>query len=308
MRSCLALVAALWVVGGCAKGSIKLEDQDKFGKVKSAVWFEWTQEREGEDRKTHSFMAASQRGVCPTMQAAIPEVTDAYQDLLDELYGGITYGDTDPTYSDYSYDTGGYYGGGGPGQSLCELYKTYLERVATALDPMMDGGVNLLSFTLRDPDDDADEEPPTDDYEAGYDRSDPYFTGALSYYEENPYRVAADDMDCSGNSWYNDFYDAFDDIDIYPFDDGDLEAKQLGSGEAYKIKMDGDLEEEDGDDGGDIAFKGTFTKCEVSYQGDFSLYGMGFGGGSYYSSYSTYSGYSGYGTYDESGSTGTTGD
>ena len=107
--------------------------------------------------------------------------------------------------------------------------------------------------------------------------------------------MAADEIDCGGDDWYNEFYDAFDDVDIFTFDDGDLTAEQTGNGEAYKIEMDGDLHEDDGDDGGDIVFKGKFTKCEVEYEGAIYLYGFGGVGSSYYSSYSSsYSSYSDY--------------
>ncbi len=270
----VAPVLVLVLAAGCAKGSVKLEDQDRFGKMRSAVWLEMTQDTGSESYTSHSFLAASRGGVCQTMQEAMPEIADAYEDLVESF---------NYSSSSYSYDTGGYVER--DLSELCEAYKDYFERVADALDPMMSKGVNTLSFTLRDPDDDAEDEPPSDDYEAGYDNDDPYFTGGLAYYDENPYRVVAESVDCNDNDWYDEGEDAFDDVDAFTIDDGDLVAEQSSDGESYKIDMDGDLEDDDRDNAGDIVFKGKFTKCEVEWDGYAYIYG--FGSGSSYSGYDT---------------------
>jgi len=302
--SAVAGMLAIFTIAGCAKGSVKLEDQDKFGTVKSAVWFEWTNDRSGEDSVSHSFVMANTAGLCETMQDAMPEVADAFDGYLEDIgygsYGSTSTYETYGTYtssltSDYEGDTA-YYGGPtntNGNEELCAAYKKYVDRVATALDPMMAKGVNTLTFVLRDPDDDAEDDPPSDDYEAGFDADDPYFTGALAYYDENPYRVIVDEIDCSDSDWYDEGDDAFDDVDVFTIDDGDLVAEE--DNDVYKIEMDGDLEDDDGDNAGDIEFRGKFKKCEVEWEGYAYLYDVGSSG--YTSSYSDYSDYSEYGSY-----------
>jgi len=276
-----------WVAGvltivfaaGCTQGSVKLEDQDKFGGVKSAVWFEMTQETNDDDYTSHSFVMSNKRGLCKSMQEAMPEAAAAGEDFLEDL--GYESSSSSSYYLTYGADTGGYYTGPTGGstsylEDICDAYKTYYERLGVAFDGLYGEGVNNLSLYLRDPDDDSDDEPPSDEYEAGYDEDDPFFTGSLTYYESNPYQLIGEALDCGDSDWYEEASeageDAFDDIEVFYIDDGDLVAEQTSNDEAYKITMDGDLEDDDGDNEGDIEIKGKFKKCEVEFDGYVYLY------------------------------------
>jgi len=272
--SAVAVILAIFTVAGCAKGSVKLGEQDKFGKVRSAVWFEWTHNQGGEKAVSHSFVMANRRGLCTTTQEAMAEVAGARDDpyesgLTDDRrsYGSTGY--PPPTYE--TYDSG-YFGFGEVeiDTSVCKVHRDYFVRLATAFDPIMRGGINTLTLILRDPDDDAEDAPPSAEYKAGNGGDAPYFTSELAYYEENPYWAFVSKFNCDTGTWYR--WELGYDEDFFTTVGGKLVAAV--DDDVYKITMDGYLDNSNGYNAGDIEMKGKFQKCEVVLEGYDYLFDM----------------------------------
>jgi hypothetical protein len=231
-------------VGGCTSGKISLDELDKFGPVRSAVWFEYRQDYpEGGDDEWHALTMSNRYGLCKDVQEMMPEMAEIYDDELYELYELDAYSEED----------------------ICKAYEGFFEEVGVIADPLYRNGVNILDMTFRDPDVDRDEPPEEDDYEVGgAETDDPYFHGTLMYHEGNPFTELADDIDCGDPDWYE--LDYADYVDMYTLEDGDAELVEKGDAK-LKMTLEGELEDDDGDSAGDIEAKGTFKYCEVEWEG-----------------------------------------
>ncbi len=237
---------ALLALAGCSAGSVKVDGPEAFGKARSGVWFDF----ESASGAWHAFALLDSKNACAEAQEMFPATAAAEAALVLKL---------EPLMSDPA--------------SQCTVFEAHYAEMADLTDPLFADGLHVLSLTLRDPEDDSADPPPEGSYrrfdvDAG--DSKPYFLGALTYYEENPYRIFADVFDCSGS-----FQDDLDSreasaIQEWIVADGDAEAT-LGKDASYKIAVDGDLEDLEGKNDGSLTADGKFEHCEVSYEGDTSV-------------------------------------
>lgn len=251
-RSRFALVALVSLGGGCTSATVKVEEQDAFGRA-NGYWFEFEQKYDGESETWHSFVIANKGGLCKDVQRALPELSEAYEAWYE-------------SYDDYSN-----------AEEYCENLRSIFESYADALDPLYRGGGNYLSLSTWDPSDDDEDPPEADEYpsSADADGDEPRFYGNLTYYEDNPWRLAAEAMDCSSDTteWYYDWYEELEDaVEMFYLSDGNLVVEQKNDTKYRIVLEEGELEDDEGDNAGDIYAKGTFTHCPVEYEGYAYLY------------------------------------
>ena len=233
------------LLGGCGGGGLRTSEVDDLGGIRSATWIEWQRNQPGEDEIWHSFVLSSHGSLCKDLQETTPDLADAYDDLLDDL---------DQAQGD---------------DEECQALERFYEDAAEITKDIYRRPLTTLALTLRDPDDDPEDPPPEDSYEQGVDDNDPWFLGDLTLTEANPYEeLAAVANDCPGNL-EEELVDALrDNRTRYTVDRGDVDAYERGD-EAYRLMLDGDLEDDDGDDAGEIQARGTFRYCPVEWSGFF---------------------------------------
>lgn len=241
-------VMALVLAWGCGPGGIQTSEKiDDMRNVRSATWIEWQREIEGPDEVWHEFVMSSHGGLCKDLQKMTPDLADAFDDLLSELDRA----DTD--------------------QEECNALEDFYEQAAEITDPMFRQPLTTLSLTLRDKDDDREDRPPEDVFDQGID-NDPYFLGTLAVTEANPYAELAEvAADCPGDLEDELIQALRRNRDWYEVDRGEVEAIERGD-EAYRLLLDGEIEDDDGDDAGDITARGTFAYCPVEWSGFFDPY------------------------------------
>lgn len=239
MRSNLWMLALL---AGCASGGIRTDEVDGLDGIRDAVWIEWEREIEGNDDVWHEFVLSSHGGLCRDLQELVPELADLYDDFARDVQSSP--------------------------DDECSLLENFYEDAAELTEKFYARPMTTLSLTLRDGDDDPEDPPPEDSYDQGYDGNDPWFTGTLTQVESNPYAELADAVgDCSNLD--DNLDDAIDDVtERWIVDRGDAEVFERGD-EHYRIELDGDLEDEDGDDAGEILARGTYAHCVVTWEGWF---------------------------------------
>lgn len=239
MRSNLMMLALL---AGCSSGGIRTDEVEGLQGIRDAVWFEWEREVDGNDEVSHEFVLSSRGGLCRDVQELVPELAELYDDYASDVQSNP--------------------------QDECALLENFYEDAAALTEKFYANPMTVLALTLRDGDDDPEDPPPEDSYEQGYDDNDPWFTGSLTQVESNPYAELADAVgDCSNLE--DDLEDAINDVQEYwVVDGGDAEVFERGD-EHYRIELDGDLEEADGDDAGEILARGTYAHCLVSWDGWF---------------------------------------
>ncbi|MFT4621646.1 MAG: hypothetical protein ACI8PZ_000298 [Myxococcota bacterium] len=234
------------ILSACAAdGKIKLEDQEKFGRVKSAVWFEFKQQLpdSGGDQ-FHQFWMGDRGRLCVEMQEAAPVIAQSWLDTIGSI----------PTNADEL--------------ETCERHKQYWTTLADATAPLYDKGFNQFVFDFKVPGRERREPPEEEVYAAGYDDQDPFFNGTLTYIDENPYRAVADELDCADYDWYETPNRVLPDVlEEYIVADGDAEIT-IKNDSVRKVEFkDGELLDVDGDPAGGIEAKGKFTYCEVEFTG-----------------------------------------
>jgi len=229
---------------GCGTGSVKVDDGDAFGKVRSGLWLDM----ESSTAASHSFVLLDAKGACADAQDMFPATAAAEAELVLKL---------EPLLDDPA--------------SQCTVYEAHYKELADLTDPLFGEGLHVLNLTLRDPVDAAEDAPPDGVYER-FDvektGDNPYFLGRVTYYDSNPYRIFADYFDCSGA--FQEDLDAATEAAVHSwsFADGEAEAELAKSGESYKISVSGGLEDIDGKSGGSASAKGTFDRCPITYEGD----------------------------------------
>ena len=250
MRTSATLVA-LALCAGCGPGSIWTTDVQDLRGIDSALWIEWSRERSGPDEVWHEFVMSSHGGLCRDLQDAMPKLSDLYDDLVDDLDNAQNDADE------------------------CDALERFYDDASEVTDRMFRKPVTTLSLTLRDPDDDRDERPPEDTYDQGVDPDDPWFLGSLTITETNPYLELADVAGSCPDRLEDELEDALrDNVTRYDVDRGDVEAYERGD-EAYRLKLDGEIEDDDGDNAGDIVARGSYRHCVVEWDGWFEPYDWG---------------------------------
>lgn len=246
------LVATLLLaVTGCGPGGLKTSEVDGLGGVHAAEWIEWSRERQGEDEVWHEFVLSSHGRLCKDLQEMTPAVADAYGDFLKKMEAA-------------------------PDESAqCNALENFYEDAAEITEPMFKRPLTTLSLTLRDPRDDREDPPAEDSYDQGVHPDDPWFVGSLTILEANPYLELADAVGNCGPGLEDELEDAVrDNTEWYLVDRGDVELLERGD-EAYRLELDGDLEDDDGDDAGEIQSRAGYRHCVVEWEGWFEPYPWG---------------------------------
>lgn len=245
LRLC-PVVGAVTLLAACAPpGKLQLEDQEKFGRVKSAVWFEFKQQLpdEGGDQ-FHQFWMTDRPGICGQMKEAAPVIAQSWLDTIGSI----------PTNAD--------------DLERCERHKAYWTTLAEATTPMFEKGLNQLVFDLKVPGRERREPPEEEVYAAGYDGQDPYFSGRLTYIDDNPYQLVAEELNCADYDWFDAPGRVLPDaLEEYTVVDGDAEVTIKNDSVRKLTLKDGELIDVDGDPSGGIEGKGKFKYCEVEFTG-----------------------------------------
>ncbi len=242
-------LGALALAVGCGSGAIRTSEKiDDLRGIRSATWIEWQRQQPGADDVWHEFALSSYGPLCRDLQAWMPELEGLYADLLDDLDRADTDADE------------------------CDALEAFYEDAAALTDPMFKRPLTTLSLTLRDPGDDREDPPPEDTYDQGVDDRDPWFVGTLSITDANPYAELAEVAHDCPDQLEDELKDALRrNLTWYTVDRGEVEAVERGN-EAYRLLLDGTLEDDDGDDAGDIRAKGTYAHCPVEWSGFFEFY------------------------------------
>jgi hypothetical protein len=240
------LAGVVGLLAACsAPGKVTLEDQESFGRVQSAVWFEFKQQipDEGGDQ-FHQLWLSDRGGLCNDMKAAAPTIAQAWLDTIGSI----------PTNADEL--------------ETCERYKQYWSTLASATEPLYEKGLNQLVLDFKVPGRERREPPEEEVYAAGYDDQDPYFTGKLSYIDERPYQAIADELNCADYDWFDAPARVIPDVfEMYTIADGDAEISIKNDAVRKLDFTDGELLDLEGDPSGGITAQGKFKYCEVEYTG-----------------------------------------
>jgi len=236
-------VATILILAGCGPGSVKIDGQDAFGPVRSAVWFEI----ESDTETRHHFGLLSAPRACAAAQELLPAAAAEEARLVEDL---------EPIASDID--------------AQCPVYRDHYARMAEITDPLFADGLNLVSVVLRDPTAEAEGAPPEGSYGA-FDPEDEglYYLGSLTYHRESPYRIRADAFDCGANA------EALDaaleaSTTTWYLGDGAIEASLKGD-DAYRLSLDTAIEEIQGEDAGALRARGRFERCTVTVEGATSV-------------------------------------
>ena len=232
---------------GCTPGSVRIDDGEPFGKVRSGVWFDMA----SGSASWHSFALLDTPGACSDAQDLFPAAANAQAALALKL---------EPLLNEPS--------------SQCTLYEAYYSDLADLTDPLFGGGLHVFALTLRDPTDEAEDAPPDGSYErftVDAAATKPYYVGRVTYYAENPHRIFSDLFACDGSGQVAIDEQTTAAIDSWQLADGQAEADRVGSEQAYKLSVDAALEDLDGKSGGQMTAKGKFDRCEITYEGDTSV-------------------------------------
>jgi hypothetical protein len=231
------------LVVGCADGRIKLEDLDRFGKVRSGVWFEFkNQQPDGTQVQYHQFVLADRPRLCEDVKELVPELAAVYDNTLGNAPAGN-------------------------GAAQCDAYGQYLAGAAAATEDLFKKGLSTLVLDFVAPLATPDQPPEEDTYVVGFTETEAYVTGSLVSYEESPWAVASEDLNCGDYDWFDQFDRALDDVrQGWLLSDGEAELTAKGTSK-FKIKLDGELIEPDLDPAGDIKVRAKARYCEVQWQG-----------------------------------------
>ncbi len=243
----LRIGIACTIVGLCAcapPGKVKLEDQNEFGRVRSAVWFEFKQTLDGKGAdQFHQFWLTDRAGLCNDMKDAAPAIALAWKETIGSL----------ATNADEL--------------TQCTATLAYWDALATFGAPIYEKGLNTLVFDFRVPGRQRDVPPEVETYEVGFDVQDPFFWGTLTYLQDNPFEDVVKEFDCADYDWYEAPDRVLpDEYEVYPMGGGTADVEDKGDSKK-KVTFEGDLVDESGADAGAIEGKGKFSYCEIEYDG-----------------------------------------
>lgn len=220
----LALLPLL-ALTGCA-GSVHLEEVDPFGGALSAVWFHW------EGSKYDSVVLSTVPNACAKWGAFVEtseELARALKDIDEDDY--------------------------------CEESREPWMAMARAGDALFHEGVHTLSLGVYE---DGSTEPEETTYEVGDNKR--ALGGTLTYYENSPYSAYLADWDEDEDYEDNcgvDLDDLETRTDRWSLTDGELEIGQVTEQRSASGRLEGELEDHDGDGAGEIAASFTASWCEI---------------------------------------------
>ncbi|MDP2310889.1 MAG: hypothetical protein Q8P18_33025 [Pseudomonadota bacterium] len=221
----LPFLLPLLAMSGCA-GSVQLEEVDPFGGAASAVWLHW------DDSEFDSIVLTNVPGACAKWQA--------YADTANDLYDAVEDIDED----DY-----------------CEDAMEPSLAAARAADALFHEGAHTLSLAVYEG---GSTEPEEDTYEVG--GTTRALGGTLIYYENSPYAAVLADWDADDDYEDNCGIDQDDletETDRWTLSEGELDFGQVTDERSASAYLEGDLDDDDGDDAGEIIAKFTASWCEI---------------------------------------------
>ena len=231
---------AILATTACSPGHVDVVGIDDFGNLRSAEWLQI--ELDGEDIELLALSTAPR--MCEELTAAVEAFNDVYGGWLEEI--------------EETQDW----------ERFCEDAPEVYAQAADISDSFMGEDQRLIYLGLYD--DDGDPEDIDDgDYESDGDGEDGGFFGYVNYYDENPYRVLADD-------WVDDYprFCGVDADDLYEeamqwwtLNDGDMQIERRGD-DRVDVVLDAELHDEEGDNDGDIEAEFTATKCVIDVDDD----------------------------------------
>jgi hypothetical protein len=217
---------SLSLLAGCS--SVSLEEVDPFGGVASALWVHF------DDADSHQIILSNVAGGCGRLQAAA-EAEAAYWEAVESL----DVGDLD----DYCAE-------------LEEPFLAYADAMSKVYYP----GAHILTLGVSDG---GDTEPDDDTYEVG---ESPSLSGSMAYVEEDVYAEFIEDYDADGGFGSDcgvDLAKVNGAADYWSLVEGELEITAVNDEKSLSGKLEGELEDDDGDNAGDIRVSVSATYCEV---------------------------------------------
>ena len=241
------MLCAVVMLGGCGgPGTIKLEDQDRFGAVRSAAWVEFKQTKsDGTNDQWHLLWMSDQPGLCRKLKVAMVEVGAAYDATLGEV------------------------GANADALTQCEGYVGYWEGLAAGVEPLFEKGMRSLVIEPHVPGRERGSAPEERTHTVGYDDVDPYFYGTMWYADENPYTPVTEELDCADYDWQltpDRVLPEF--LEVYSMAEGTMTVENKGDSKKKANVTEGILIAPDGDNAGGIEADATFSYCEVVFNGE----------------------------------------
>jgi len=242
----LSVVVVLSTVACGGSGSVKLDDQDPFGSISSAVWVEFKQDSiDGTDQQWHELWLSNRAGLCNDLKEVMVEIGDVHTETL---------GAVGANASELEY---------------CEGYKGYWDGLGAATEPLFSNGQHLFRLDAHVPGRPLSAAPEERTYTLGYNDVDPYFFGDMLYTDVNPYAEVAEEVSCADYDW-----DLTPDRvlpvaqEIYELAEGTLTIEDKGASKKVAELSSGILLGPDGENAGGVTLQGTFSYCEVVFVGE----------------------------------------
>ena len=222
----LRVLLASLLLSGCA-ASVQADEIDPFGAGASAAWIHW----DG-DFDYDSIVIANVGGFCDKL-LALQEAADEYADEAEDI-------DKD----DY-----------------CEEARAPAQKWARIADSLWHEGTHLIEFSVNE---DLDITPDEGTFEVGDLRSG--LSGGVTYYQDSPYESYLKDWDPDDDYEDNCGVDTDDgDTDHWNFVDGQVEFDKVEDEQVATGELEVDLNEDDGDDAGELTASFTASWCEIEY-------------------------------------------
>lgn len=220
----LRFLALLPLLAGCA-GSVALKEAEPFGLVASALWLRY------EDSEAEGLVLSNVPGACGKYQR-FADASEAWQDAAEDV--GFDFDD------------------------YCTDMKEPTLELAAAGQALFPPGANYLTLSVFD---DGETTPERGTYKVGKGLS-----GNVAYYEDTRYgRILEnwdEDADFEDGCGLDDD-DFEDDVEYLSLDDGELEITGFADERSAAGRLEGDLQDESGDDEGEIAASFTAVYCEI---------------------------------------------
>jgi len=255
VRSLLTIAAV--ALAGCATGTLDWRGDGAPGTPRSAEWIRYTTTSDltfSRELTLSFFVQTNVAGFCGAYQDAVAAAFDVHTAYLAAREPFVAQDET-------------------RNPQVCELTLDYYEALADAVDPITPRGAFYLSTTFGTPgaSDGATEEGApqvgtfglTDDPLA---ESGDFFRTQARFFTDNPYRAAADALDCTESAWGYEATDAYVDYVGEPADGyaGSLEGIAVGPDSATLAISDALLVTRDRSAAAVLGSEADYLLCEIT--------------------------------------------
>ncbi len=231
---------------GCSDGRVKL-DEEPFGTVRSAVWFDFAQDAvENEDVRHHRLVLSTTPGLCKEVQDVMQPLSEAFSANLD----------FEP------YDE----------EETCNATKSWYQDAGELVDKWYrKDGANMVVLEFYDPDADISDPPDATTYVQGYADTSHYYFGTVILRSANLEAAIGEEIRCgdASEAVYDDVDEAIAEVQQLLFlNGGTLILEENKTGDRRMLKdFSTNVVDDDGDARGQIELSAGFDLCEVSWTG-----------------------------------------